>query len=46
MAPADADTSGMQGRHSADSTSPGSTASPRAENGGSADTGGDTKPSN
>ena len=46
MAPAGADTSGMQGRHSADSTSPGSTASPRAENGGSADSGGGTKPSN
>lgn len=46
MAPAGGDTSGTQGRHPADSTSSGSTTSPRAENGGSADTGGGTKPSN
>ena len=46
IAPVGGDTSGVQGRHSADSTSPGSTASPRAENGGSADSGGGTTPSN
>ena len=45
MAPG-GDTSGMQGRHAPDSTKPGSTTSPGTESNGSADTGGDTKPSN
>jgi hypothetical protein len=39
------DTSGMQGRHPADSTRPGSTTSPGTESNGSAESGGDTKPS-
>jgi hypothetical protein len=40
------DTSDMPGRRAADSTNPGSTASPGTESNGSAESGGGTKPSN
>jgi hypothetical protein len=47
--PLPGDTTGMQGRHAVDSTTPGATTSPGrsgAESNGSADSGGGTRPSN